>query len=421
MTRADADRRRRRAVLRALVACGAGPMLAGVTSAAQGAPAKPSGVSAPAASAATAAPSTVSRACPPVDWSAWTRFKAGFLSDDGRVVDPSMPDLRTVSEGQAYALVFAVVANDRATFDKVLEWTVNNLAQGDLTAHLPAWLWGKKDDGQWAVLDSNPASDADMWIAYALGEAGRLWKVRRYTALGALLARRIASEETDFIPGLGRTLLPAPVGFHPAKDLWRLNPSYVPMQVVRRLAGLFPDSGWGQLITSSLKQITLTAPPLGFAPEWAMYRAGRGFEVDPETQGEGSYNAIRVYLWAGMLAPGSDDFRALMHTFGGMLKYVAAHGAPPERVDTRDGKAKQGHEEGGAGFSAALVPLLQAVGDTALARGQADRARSLDAQSPPGYYSSVLSLFGLGWHEARFRFAADGTLEVPWEAVCATR
>ncbi|MFK0376250.1 cellulose synthase complex periplasmic endoglucanase BcsZ [Pandoraea sp. NPDC090278] len=416
MTRADADRRRRRAVLRALVACGAGPALAGLTPAAHAAPAaaaKPSGASAPGATSAAGG-----KACPPVDWPAWTRFKAGFLSDDGRVVDHSMDDQRTVSEGQAYALTFAVIANDRTTFDKVLDWTVDNLAQGDLTAHLPAWLWGKKDDGQWGVLDSNPASDADMWIAYALGEAGRLWNVRRYTALGALVARRIASEEADFIPGLGRTLLPAPVGFHPAKDLWRLNPSYVPMQVVRRLAGLFPESGWGQLIASSLKLITLTAPPLGFAPEWAMYRAGRGFDIDPETQGEGSYNAIRVYLWAGMLASGSDDFRALMHTFPGMLKYVAAHGAPPERVNTRDGTAKQ---DGGSGFSAALVPLLQSVGDTALARAQADRARSLDAQSPPGYYSSVLSLFGLGWHEARFRFAADGTLQVPWEAVCATR
>ncbi|VVE62131.1 endo-1,4-D-glucanase [Pandoraea anapnoica] len=409
MTRTDADRRRRRAVLRALAVCSAGPALAGLTPAAQAAAAKPSGASAPAAGG---------KACPPVDWPSWTRFKSSFLSDDGRVVDHSMADQRTVSEGQAYALTFAVIANDRATFDKVLDWTVDNLAQGDLTAHLPAWLWGKKDDGQWGVLDSNPASDADMWIAYALGEAGRLWSVRRYTALGALVARRIASEETDFIPGLGRTLLPAPVGFHPAKDIWRLNPSYVPMQVVRRLAGLFPESGWGQLIASSLKQITLTAPPLGFAPEWAIYRAGRGFDIDPETQGEGSYNAIRVYLWAGMLASGSDDFRALMHTFPGMLKYVAAHGAPPERVNTRDGTAKQ---DGGSGFSAALVPLLQAVGDTALARAQADRARSLDAQSPPGYYSSVLSLFGLGWQEARFRFAADGTLQVPWEAVCATR
>ncbi|VVD66666.1 cellulose synthase complex periplasmic endoglucanase BcsZ [Pandoraea fibrosis] len=407
MKRADAYGRRRRAVLRALAACSTVPMLASLIPPVHGAPAK-----------AASAPAAGGRACASVDWPDWTRFKAGFLSDDGRVIDRSMSDQRTVSEGQAYALTFALIANDRATFDKVLDWTVNNLAQGDLTAHLPAWLWGKKDDGQWAVLDSNPASDADMWIAYALGEAGRLWNVRRYSALGALVARRITSEESDFVPGLGRTLLPAPVGFHPAKDLWRLNPSYVPMQVVRRLAGLFPESGWAQLVTSSLKQITLTAPPLGFAPEWAMYRAGRGFEIDPETHGEGSYNAIRVYLWAGMLAPSSEDFHALRHSFDGMLKYVAAHGAPPERVNTRDGTAKQ---DGGSGFSAALVPLLQAVGNTALAQGQVARARSLDAQSAPGYYSSVLSLFGLGWQDGHFRFAADGTLQVPWEAACATR
>ncbi|VVE28789.1 endo-1,4-D-glucanase [Pandoraea iniqua] len=401
MKRAEAHGRRRRAVLRALATL---PAVLPVVL-----PAALPGI-------AGAAP----RACPPVDWPAWTRFKAGFLTDDGRVVDHSMADQRTVSEGQAYALMFALIANDRATFDKVVDWTINNLAQGDLTAHLPAWLWGKKDDGQWGVLDSNPASDADMWIAYALGEAGRLWNVRRYTALGALVARRIATEETDFVPGLGRTLLPAPVGFHPEKDLWRLNPSYVPMQVVRRLAGLFPDSGWPQLIASSLKQITLTAPPLGFAPEWAMYRTGHGFQIDPETQGEGSYNAIRVYLWAGMLAPGSDDFRALQNTFGGMLKYVATHGAPPERVNTRDGTAKQ-DEDGPSGFSAALVPLLQAVGDTAGAQAQIARVQSLNAQSPAGYYSSVLTLFGLGWQAGHFRFAADGTLQLPWEGACATR
>ena len=32
------------------------------------------------------------------------------------------------------------------------------------------------------------ASDADLWIAYTLLEAGRLWKERRYTALGTLIA-----------------------------------------------------------------------------------------------------------------------------------------------------------------------------------------------------------------------------------------
>ncbi|WP_353189291.1 cellulose synthase complex periplasmic endoglucanase BcsZ [Pandoraea pnomenusa] len=419
MKRAEAYGRRRRAVLRALVACGTGPMLAGLSHTTHAAPAtSKAGTTQTPANPAAAGGAGGARSCPGVDWPDWTRFKAGFLSDDGRVIDHSMDDQRTVSEGQAYALMFALVANDRATFDKVLAWTINNLAQGDLTAHLPSWLWGKKDDGGWGVLDTNPASDADMWIAYALGEAGRLWRERRYFALGALLARRIAAEETDFIPGLGRTLLPAPVGFHPAKDVWRLNPSYVPMQVVRRLAGMFPESGWGQLIPSSIKQITLTTPPLGFAPEWALYRAGHGFEMDPETQGEGSYNAIRVYLWAGMLAPGSDDFHAVMHSFSGMLKFVAARGAPPERVNTRTGEANR---EGNSGFSAALVPLLQALGDTAQAQAQVARARSLDAQSPPGYYSSVLSLFGLGWQDGHYRFAADGTLQVSWEAACATR
>lgn len=415
MARREDHGRRRRAVLRALGVCAGAGALGGAGGLAQAAgPLRPRPAAANAAAALAGAP----RACPPVDWPAWTRFKATFLSPEGRVIDASEPDQRTVSEGQSYALLFALVANDRATFDRVLDWTIDNLAQGDLTAHLPSWLWGKKSDGSWGVLDSNPASDADMWIAYALGEAGRVWHERRYTALGALLARRIAAEETDFLPGLGRTLLPAPVGFHPTKDTWRLNPSYVPMQVVRRLAGLFPDSGWSQLVESSLKQIKLTAPPLGFAPEWAIYRAGRGFEIDPETQGEGSYNAIRVYLWAGMLAPGSEDARGLHNTFGGMMRYIAQHGAPPERVNTRDGTAKN---DGPSGFSAAVVPLLVAHGDTAGAQQQMTRVQTLVAQSPAGYYSAVLTLFGIGWQAGRFSFAADGALQLPWEGACATR
>src|SRR5207253_9506464 len=105
-------------------------------------------------------------------------------------------------------------------------WTENNLAQGDLTAHLPAWIWGKRDDGSWGVIDTNPAADADLWIAYTLLEAGRLWQERRYTALGSVIAARIVRDETATLPGLGRTVLPGPVGFRLRADAWRLNPSY---------------------------------------------------------------------------------------------------------------------------------------------------------------------------------------------------
>ena len=40
-------------------------------------------------------------------------------------------------------MFFALVANDRARFDKLLSWTEANLAGGDLTQRLPAWSWGK--------------------------------------------------------------------------------------------------------------------------------------------------------------------------------------------------------------------------------------------------------------------------------------
>ena len=338
-------------------------------------------------------------------WVRWDAFKRDFISKDGRVIDVGSADARTVSEGQSYALFFALVANDRASFDTILHWTENNLAQGDLTSHLPAWLWGRDDAGQFRVLDAHAASDADLWIAYALLEAGRAWDERSYTARGALLAARVLDEETATLPGLGLTLLPGPTGFHPAADIWRVNPSYAPLQVIRGIGARLPDdTRWTRLAATSARMLIDTAPH-GFSPDWALYRANRGFAPDEQTQAESAYNAIRVYLWAGMLAA-SDDARAnLLERFAPFATYIGQHGTPPERIDTRTGAP--GANDGNAGFSSAAVPFLAARGQDALADAQAARA---DKESAPRYYTSVLSLFGLGWREGRFRFAADGTL-----------
>ena len=59
-------------------------------------------------------------------WPAWEGFKTAFLSEDGRVIDRSQADLRTVSEGQSYGLFFALVAQDRVAFDAILKWTEKN-------------------------------------------------------------------------------------------------------------------------------------------------------------------------------------------------------------------------------------------------------------------------------------------------------
>src|SRR5262245_59424915 len=124
----------------------------------------------------------------PPPWPAWERFKELYVSRDGRIIDASVPEQITTSEGQSYGLLFALIANDRARFDELLRWTQNNLARGDLQRTLPAWQWGHASDGRWRVLDANPASDADVWIAYSLMQAGRLWCDAELSKLGHDLA-----------------------------------------------------------------------------------------------------------------------------------------------------------------------------------------------------------------------------------------
>ncbi|WP_249044001.1 cellulose synthase complex periplasmic endoglucanase BcsZ, partial [Burkholderia diffusa] len=353
-------------------------------------------------------------------WPRWDAFKRDFVSADGRVIDVGSADSRTVSEGQAYGLFFALVANDRHTFDTILAWTENNLAQGDLSARLPAWLWGRAPDGAWRVLDANAASDADLWIAYTLVEAGRLWHERSYTARGALLAKRVLDDETASVPDLGLTLLPGPTGFRLADGRWRVNPSYSPPQVIRGLAARLPDDRRWSALAASTGRVLLDTAPKGFAPDWALYRAGAGFAPDPQTHAESAYNAIRVYLWAGMLDRADPLAAPLLARFAPFADHIAAHGAPPEKVDTTTGVA--GPNDGNGGFSAAAVPFLDARGQHALADAQVARVDALARQSAPGYYTSVLTLFGLGWRDGRYRFGADGSLDARWEGPsCAGR
>ena len=357
-------------------------------------------------------------------WSLWDAYSARFIDPQGRVFDPN-GDQHTTSEGQAYALFFALADNDRTHFDRVLNWTQVNLAGGDLETHLPAWLWGKDQNGEWKTLDPNPASDADVWMAYTLVEAGRLWAEPKFTNLGQKLMTQIAQAEVADLPGFGLMLLPGPTGFQ-HDQTWTLNPSYLPIFVFQRLAAVDPAGPWKQ-IASNIPQVLEQSARHGFAMDWIGYFPGDGFypvtaqkpgapELDA---GGGSYDAIRVYLWAGMMDGRGEARTNLVNALPAMSAYLANHDAPPEKVSDLGVPLAQ---DGPVGFSAAVLPYLRAFPDLSKLSTRQIIRMNLMKDSATGlygkdatYYDQNLALFATGFLDGRFRFGPGGELKVEWK------
>jgi endo-1,4-beta-D-glucanase Y len=355
---------------------------------------------------------TGAQPCSP--WPAWEKFRGAFISGDGRVVDHATVRRQTVSEAQAYALLFALVANDRSSFDSLLIWTTNNLAQGDLSRHLPAWQWGMRDDGSYGPLDANSATDADLWIAYALAQAGRLWNVPAYLDLSHDIGAQVLRHSVAEPPGLGPVLLPGPQGFADAAGTWRLNPSYLPLQVLRGLAAAHADQRpiWEALLNTTVAVLHGSAPR-GIASNWVRIDQRGVFSFDDGTAAIGSYDAIRVYLWLGMLSAEDPQRASLLRWFRPMAQAVRRSGRPPERIDVQSGRVLGADSPGG--FSAAVAPWLEQT-EPLIAQRQWQRAQRL-APKDDEYFDRALWMFAEAWREGRLRFGPDGALLRP-EGTC---
>ncbi len=373
--------------------------------------------------------------CKQGPWTLWNAYTSHFLDAQGRVVDPQGGG-RTTSEGQSYALFFALVNNDPARFEQVLRWTQTNLAQGDLGTHLPAWLWGKSKEGEWKTLDPNPAADSDAWIAYSLVEAGRLWNKPAYANLGREMMGLIARQEVAELPGFGMMLMPGPAAFFTHKGTWTVNPSYVPLFIFERFSAIQPSGPWGA-IAMNIPRLLKQSARHGFAMDWVDYVPSDGFYPAPAPGAPpptpksaqksdvknaappavGSYDAIRVYLWAGMLGEGQTR-TDIVGSLSGMGSYLANHGAPPEKVSELGIPLEQ---DGPVGFSAAVLPYLRAFpnAERAAAQQRIRMSAQLDPSSglygkDPAYYDQNLVLFATGFLDERFRFGLRGELKVEW-------
>lgn len=337
---------------------------------------------------------------PAFAWDLWDDFKSVGI-ENGRVVDYSDDRAVTTSEGQSYGMFFALVDGDKESFANLLKWTEDNLSSGDITKELPSWLWGRSGTN-WVILDTNNAVDSDMWIAYCLLEAGRLWNESIYTQKGQKMLMLLKEQVRD-IDNLGKVLLPGRVGFDKG-DSVKLNPSYYPLFILKRFA--LEDPYWNEVFDGSLR-VLLRSAPAGISPDWATFsKNGELLPVNDIDNTIGSYNSIRVYLWAGMMSPRDPAYKTLREHFAPMVALTEKLNMPPEKVNVNTLEVNQA---AGDGFGACLLEYL---GESKTA----DFVRTVLVNTPiekANYYRNVLALYGIGFDQGLFAFDQDGRVYFP--------
>lgn len=283
---------------------------------------------------------------------AWIAYREHFVEPSGRVVDPHAGN-RSTSEGQAYAMVRALWADDRATFDLAWTWMRDNLQSGD-PARLPAWLWGQSAAGRWEILDPQPAADADQLAAWALIGGARRWKEPAMAEAASALLAGIWSQETELVDG-ERVVLPGPWAM--GKDPLVFNPSYQLPFAWRTFADFDREHDWASLIGPAYRRLHTCRGSSGLPSDWCYFDRATGARVPPADprHDEFAFEAFRVGWTLAAEAKWHGDRRArvLLKPFLALLGRDADPVRIPARIDD-DGRARADWEY--PGMYGALLP-----------------------------------------------------------------
>jgi endoglucanase len=205
----------------------------------------------------------------------WVQYKRAYIRD-GRVVRPKNNN-DTVSEGEAYAMLRAVLMNDRKTFDECLSWTQSTLSRKDSQGDaLLAWHY---DNG--SVTDSTSAADADIDYAFSLVLAYRTWQDRRYLDLAREVLDSILKLETVELEGR-LYLLPWPQIVTETEAQIPQNPSYYAPSHFKLFYDVSGDKRWLELADTGYHLIQTLQNSFngekgsGLVPDWcAVDRHGK--------------------------------------------------------------------------------------------------------------------------------------------------
>lgn len=307
---------------------------------------------------------------------AWATYASRFITPEGRVVDNANKDI-SHSEGQGYAMLIAVRANDEETFTRIWDWTKSNLfVRND---QLAAWVWDPNTDPH--VRDTDDASDGNLLIAWALTEGGRQWEKNEYVDDARKIATTVGQSslaQSKF----GQVLLPGSkdYGSGDRPDGPVINLSYWVFPAFPRLASITQGTNWAQLAANGISIIRRARfGPERLPSDWiSLARQARPADNFPNVFG---YDVIRVPLY---LAWGHPQERKTLAIFEPVLRL--ARTGPPSAIDIPSGKPKKPF--GGQGYDAVIAFLDCALNGTSFPKKYLTITADL-------YYPTTLHLLSL--------------------------
>ena len=245
----------------------------------------------------------------------WQGYKEEYIEQGNfRTLDKQRDNI-TTSEGQSYTMLRAVWQDDKETFDKSWQWTKDNLWKGN---KLFAWLFGKKEDGSYGVLDdiggNNAAIDGDTDIAMALLFAYARWGDSTYLLEADSIIKGIWDESVVMVNNRPYITSNDIEQFNANEVL--LNPSYYAPYAYRMFAVIDPSNDWQGVIDTSYETIIKSSAlaldkedATGLPPDWVVLDRQTGQLKAPNSNNittNYSFDAHRVmwrlyldYLWYG--------------------------------------------------------------------------------------------------------------------------
>jgi endoglucanase len=280
--------------------------------------------------------------------SAARAFLSRYGEPDGRIVRRDQGG-DTVSEGQAYGMLLAIVARDRPRFDRIWGWTRAHLQRPD---GLLSWRWqGDR------VVDAQPASDADLDAAQALVLAARRFGEPSLAGEARRIGAAVAANETT----ASGVLVAGPW----ARAAGAVNPSYYSPLALHLI-------GQDRIAVATRPVVAALTANGASPPDWAA--AGPPPRPTGAPSGDGpmpayDYDAARVPV--RMAASCDPRDRALAASMTGLANAAPSH-----------------HPV----FTVAIAAQARAAGHRRRAARLLDQAASADARNPSYYGAAWVAL-----------------------------